>query len=250
MTEDAGREEWKAPYIAYSTLTNFIDQKCGSNPLPPRIDRSFLDNYSGSVQPLLLGALRTIGLIGEDNRVLLTLRDAARSPATRKGVLRAWAEEFYKEQTVLAEQHATSSMLQASFASHQYSGSTLRKAIVFYLSLVDDVGLPKSPHFKAPKQPAVSTRPRPKKAAPASDQADAAGTADDAKAEDGDTMTLRLRSGGTITVTVDVNPLKLKGTERRFFYKLVDHLYSYEKLAASPSPNAGVDQPTPEEPST
>ncbi len=58
MPASVEQDEWKAPYVAYSTLVNFIDQKCGGNPLPPRIDRSFLDNYSGSVQPLLLGTLK------------------------------------------------------------------------------------------------------------------------------------------------------------------------------------------------
>lgn len=225
-------QEWRAPYIAYATLINFIDIKCGANPVPPRIDRSFLDNYSGSVQPLLLGTLRTIGLIDENNQVQPALRQAARSPALCKTVLRSWAAAFYKEQSELAEQHATSEMLQRSFAKHQYQGSTLRKAIVFYLSLADDVGLPKSPHFKPPKQqgPGSSRARPPRQAAPAAEEAprpppDLASH----EREDWHSLTVRLKSGGTIKLLVDVNPLALKGEERVFFYKLVDHLDGYEQ---------------------
>jgi len=230
MPASVEQDEWKAPYVAYSTLVNFIDQKCGGNPLPPRIDRSFLDNYSGSVQPLLLGTLKTIGFVGDDNHVLQPLRDAARSPQVRKGVLRTWAETFYKEQLTLAEQHATTDMLQASFARRKYSGSTLRKAIVFFLSLVDDVGLPKSPHFKPPKQLASQARPKARRASPSVAQAPPADTAT-TKTDNWDTMTVSLKSGGTITLMVDVNPLMLKGEERNFFYTLVDHLDSYDQGA-------------------
>jgi hypothetical protein len=233
MSTDTAQSEWKAPYIAYSTLVNFIDQKCGANPLPPRIDRSFLDNYSGSVQPLLLGTLRTVGLIGEDNQVLQPLRDAARSPQARKGVLREWAEGFYKEQLGLAEEHATTDMLQHSFARHKYTGSTLRKAVVFFLSLTDDLGLPKSPHFKPPRQLAGQARPRTRRVSPPPPEAAAPTSGDVREPDKWDTLTVHLKSGGTVTLMVDVNPLMLKGEERKFFYTLVDHLDGYQQAAAS-----------------
>lgn len=67
---------------------------------------------------------------------------------------------LYACQLDLAEQNATSQMLFESFAGHGYTGSTLRKAIVFYLSLVEYLGLPNSPHFRAPKQSATPTAKR------------------------------------------------------------------------------------------
>lgn len=241
MSADAGQSEWKAPYVAYSTLVNFIDQKCGGNPLPPRIDRSFLDNYSGSVQPLLLGTLKTVGLVGEENQVLQSLRDAARNPQARKAALRDWAESFYKEQIALSEQHATSEMLQRSFAHHKYTGSTLRKAVVFFLSLADDVGLPKSPHFKPPKQLGGPPRPRVRRPSPSEARTPPA-PSETPPPGNWDTLTVRLSSGGTITLMVDVNPLTLKGDERTFFYTLVDHLDGYQQtVVSSPSRSTESD---------
>jgi hypothetical protein len=41
-------------------------------------------------------------------------------------------------------------------------------------------------------------------------------------------QTVTLRSGGTMTLTVDVNPISLKGADRDFFYKVIDLLDGYD----------------------
>jgi len=153
MATEATESGWKPPYVSYETLRNFIDTKLGPNAMPPRIDKGFLDNYSGGVQPQLVSALKTIGFIVDpDGAVQDLLRRAARSPDERKAVLRDWATSFYSEQIEKGQEDATAQMLWESFARSGYSGSTLRKAIVFYLALVEDLGLPKSPYFKPPRQ--------------------------------------------------------------------------------------------------
>jgi hypothetical protein len=149
--DDAQQDPWKAPYMAYATLANFLDNKIGGGAVPPRIDRPFLDNYAGSVQLLLIATLKTIGLIDESSNVLEPLRVAVRSPESRREVLRSWAELFYKEQIDLATRNATAQMLWESFSRRGFNGSTLRRAVIFYLGLADDLQLPVSAFFKAPK---------------------------------------------------------------------------------------------------
>src|SRR4051812_5573311 len=107
MPGDAQVEEPKAPYISYTTLTGFIDNKLGGEMLPPRIDRGFLESYAGSVQAQLLQALRVMGLITDQGQVTDALRLAARHPADRKRVFKAWAEAFYAPQQALAQRNAT-----------------------------------------------------------------------------------------------------------------------------------------------
>jgi len=155
MTDD-DRAEWRPPYVSYETLCNFVEKRLGSQPLPPRVDKGFLDNYAGSVQAVLLSALKTIGFIDEQHTVQPALKEAAAGPDDRKAVMRRWASTYYARQVELAEQAATAQMLQESFASSGYTGSTLRKAIVFYLTLAKDLDLPSSPHFKPPRQTPVS----------------------------------------------------------------------------------------------
>lgn len=206
-TDQAG-SGWKAPYVGYSTLVNFIDKKCGENPIPPQIDKTFIDNVAGGVQPMLLGALKTIGFIRDDGGVEPLLEKAASSPDQRKEILKTWAEGFYADQLGLAQKNATAQMLTTSFGPSGYTGSTLRKAMGFFLTLVDDVGLPKSPHFKLPKQ---TPSPRKKKDAdvetppavtPAPPGAGTSGTA-------GEKTVVSLGDAGTVTVFVDVRWLTL-----------------------------------------
>lgn len=52
--------------------------------------------------------------------------------------------------------------------------------------------------------------------------------------QDEHSRTVQLRSGGRVTLVVDVNPLVLKGAERTFFFDLVDLLDGYEAEAKPP----------------
>ncbi|HEX7134085.1 MAG TPA: hypothetical protein VF228_16025 [Iamia sp.] len=209
MTEqEQATTEWRAPYVGYSTLKTFIDKKCAENPIPPQIDKTFIDNVAGGVQPLLLGALKTIGFISDDQTTQPKLEEAATAPERRQALLKEWATEYYSAQLALAAQNATSQMLFDSFSPANYTGSTLRKAIAFYLNLCDDVGLPKSPHFKLPKQ---TTSTRRKKTGPASD-----GDPKPPRLEPlplnlppGEKTTVDLGAAGTVTLFVDVRWLAL-----------------------------------------
>jgi hypothetical protein len=159
---DTGPNEttWRPPYMSYETLVNFFDKKIGDNPVPPRIDTQFLDNYAGSVRPLLVATLKTLGMLDDNSQVLEPLRQAVHGPDGRKAVLRSWAEPFYAEQIALGKRHATAQMLWETFSKQGgLHGSTLRRAVIFYLALAKDIGLPVSAHFKSPKAPPANQKP-------------------------------------------------------------------------------------------
>lgn len=232
-TDEAG---WKAPYVSYETLTNFLEKKLGGGLLPPRIDRGFLDSYAGSVQPILLGTLKTIGFIGEAHEVTDLLRQASSAPEARKEVLRDWAGDFYREQLKLAEQNATAQMLHESFARHKYTGSTLRKAVVFFLALTDDVGLPRSPHFKPPRQAPVTNgssrgRRSTKEKSAARDHTAPPPAASPGRAE---RKTVRFGSAGSVTIEVDVRWLDLPDETFTRLRQIVNDLSELE-AASSPA---------------
>jgi len=204
MTEDdQAKKDWKAPYFTYATLNTFIDKKCAGGPIPPQIDKTFIDNVAGGVQPLLLGALRLVGFITAGGLTKPLLHEAAESPEKRKAIMTAWATEFYADQIELAKSNATPQMLADSFAKSGYQGSTLRKAIVFYLSLTDDLELPKSPHFKAPKQPSTGAtrRGRGKITYPMTPETPVVPTAPSVS---GERVDITLPGAGTVTIFVDV----------------------------------------------
>jgi hypothetical protein len=233
--QDSSAPAWRAPYMSYETLVNFFDKKIGDNPVPPRIDGPFLDNYAGSVRPLLVTTLKTMGMLDGKNQVLEPLHRAARGANERKAVLRAWAEDFYAEQIELGKQHATAQMLWETFSKRgQLTGSTLRRAVIFYLALAKDVGLPVRAHFKSPKAPTSPQKSSPK---PHVDSGAVKPPPKDVSDDNPDTATAERRDvilgdAGSVTVIVNVRWLDLPEDQ---FTKLRKLIKDIEALGASGS---------------
>lgn len=211
MPTDDQEIEDRPPYLSLTTFTNFLD-KLGAGPLPPRIDKSTLDTYSGGTQAIMLATLRSMRLINPDGTVTRALREAVASDASRKAHLREWARHQYARQIQLASDNATASMLHESFAD-MYQGSTLRKAVVFYLALTEYLDLPTSPHFKPPRQAKGNgTRRRiPRSKAPS-----AAPLAEEppprespAKVPAGEVTTIKIGDTATLTIIVNAQWMKL-----------------------------------------
>jgi hypothetical protein len=244
--EGTGQDSWRAPYLPYGTLTNFLDNKVASGAVPPRIDRTFLENYSGSVRPLILAALKTVGMIDGEGKVLPLLREAVRNPPqSRQAILRSWAEQFYSRQIELAKENDTAQMLWESFSERGFNGSTLRRAVIFYLALSEDLGLPVSPHFKSPKAPssaggAVRKRGASKSGAGRGGSAPTSPPSPTATFEQtaGDTYEVTLPSGPKVTLTVKMDVMRTSVADRNFIFEVVDKLRDY---AASSEQASGAE---------
>lgn len=214
MTEGAAEtvDEAKPPYISFTTLKNFLD-KLGEGAMPPVIDKGYLDNYSGGTQAMLMQALRAMGLTDAQNRVLPALARAARDDAARKQTMRDFAETMYAEQLELAKMNGTSQQLAESFSKYKYTGSTLRKAIVFYLALVEYTGAPNSPNFKAPKATGGPAKRRKREDGGGGDAIGGGGAEPPAAPKPsggaGEKVTVDFGDAGTVTLTVDVRWLNL-----------------------------------------
>jgi hypothetical protein len=210
MSEDQTKESsWKAPYLSYETFANFFDRKLAGQPVPSRIDTHFLDNYAGSVRPQIIATLKTMNLIGETGTSLDGLRRASADPDSRREIFRDWAEGFYRDQIALADEAATASMLWETFSRHGYSGSTLRKAVVFYLALASDLDLPVSPHFKPPKATPAATSTRQKRGQPKTPAVESEPTVQTAGTGSGETKVIDFGTSGKVTIQVDVKWLEL-----------------------------------------
>ena len=236
---------WKPPYLSYETLTNFLEKKLAAGSVPPRIDSQFLDNYAGSVRPLLIAALKTTGMIDDRYVVQDRLHEAVSNPEDRKRVLREWASDFYSEQIGLAQRNATASMLWETFSKHQVSGSTLRKAVVFYLALTEDLGLPSSPHFRPPKaqQPVAGRTGRAQRTPRGStstkpDQASAK-VSDEPPRHGMETVAVTFGSAGTVEIAVEVRWLELPDETFVALRKAIRDIQALGFEEAVP-PDAGV----------
>jgi len=243
-SDDAQEDSWKAPYMSYATLINFLDNKIGGGAVPPRIDRPFLDNYAGSVQLLLIASLKTIGLIDDNSNVTERLRVAVRGPESRQAVLKSWAGEFYREQIDLATQNATAQMLWESFSRRGFNGSTLRRAVIFYLALADDLQLPVSAFFKPPKAPSrIAPSERKAKEKPAEQAAFHEDHRDPSaappRAVGAETRIVNLGNPGKVTVIVEVRWLDLPDAKFAKLREIIRDLEALEE-GADASAEAGV----------
>lgn len=225
---DHETEKFTPPYVSFTTFTNFLD-RLGEGPIPPRIDKHYLDNLSGSTQAALLAALRTLNLIDEHGSVSRTLREMATDQDARKQHLHDLLVIYYPEQLALAEQNGTAGQLLESFQKWEISGSTIRKAIIFYLNAVEAAGAPNSEHFKAPRASAGGGTRRRRRTTrknerdPEDDQSEEQTESSPASSVE----SVDLRSGGTVTVSVSVDLFNLDVEDRQFVFQLIDLVKGY-----------------------
>jgi hypothetical protein len=231
-TPDGTTERAAIPYLPFDTFKNFIDGLSGGRPLPPRIDRSLMAGTAGGTQTLLLGALTTFGLIGDHREVLPPFTELVRSDAEQRQQLMArMLRDTYPEPMALARKHATADQLAESFrVLSGYQGSTLRKAITFFLNMAKYSQVEVSPFFRAPTQNTAGRKPvtrRPRAAVDAMEPPAAVAATQVGPVSPVESRSIDLVSGGTITVSCSVSFLSLSRSDREFVFDLVDRLDAY-----------------------
>lgn len=229
-TEKQTPERPGVPYLPFETFKSFIDGLSGGRPLPPRIDRSLMSGMAGGTQTLLLGTLTTFGLIADDRTVLLPFRELVHADAEqRQEVMRRLLHQVYADPMKLSQQHATADQLAESFRLISgYQGSTLRKAITFFLNMARYAQVELSPFFRAPAQKVgVRKGParRPRSAVPSGTVALSDNLV--TMVAPVESRSVDLASGGTITVSCSVSFLSLRRSDRDFVFDLVDRLDAY-----------------------
>lgn len=235
---------FRPPYMSFQTFWKFIED-LSARPLPPQIDRSIMSQKSGTDQANLMAALTGFGLIGPDQRVEPGLRDLAVSDEeTRRERLATLIRIYYPTQVAVAEQNGTEQQLHQSFkdAFSLESADTRRKAVTFYLHAARTAGMTLSVHFPNTRSGSGGPgTPRPKRATrrrAAATSTDGAAGASGAHRRDGqapaggDTYTVTLASGGTVSVAVSVNLFDLTTDDRSFVIDLIDRFKGYRQVDA------------------
>lgn len=140
------------PYIASSTFFSFIKglEKAG---IPSRIDKSLLRNMSGGNQSALLAALTWFRLIDDAGiptkrlEAMVKAGDAI-GPVFKEMLLESYP--FMTDGSVQLER-ATGSQIEEKFRAYGLTGSTVVKAMSFFLAACKEAAIPLSAHIKLPK---------------------------------------------------------------------------------------------------
>lgn len=221
------------PYLSHKTFSNFIQSlKTG---VPARIDRSVMGSLSGTAQAHLLHALRYLNLIDAEATPTERLHQLATAQdAEKPKILREILTSSYKfiGECNLDLGKCTSKQLEEAFAKTGASSETLRKTLSFYLGVAKEAGMQLSPYLKRARKPR-GTGQRTRGAAARATQTPTpdppAQTATQNTPQPNGTMkTIQLKTGGSLTLSLAVNLLELKGKDREFVFKLIDKLDEYE----------------------
>jgi hypothetical protein len=154
-------------YVSYVTLLSALDNlKNHGIPSTGIIDKSLWDTQSGAIQGQILLALRFLGLTDEQNRVqpdLVTLAKA--SPEQRKTLLRPIIEQKYRSVIAVGLPTISQAQLEDALRKFEISGSTLDRAVRFFVKACQECGIPLSARVAERVRASSSTPARRRKSA-------------------------------------------------------------------------------------
>jgi hypothetical protein len=223
-----------AVYVSWTTMKSALDQL--SQGVHSKIDRSVFAGMAWSIQNQLFAGMRFLGLItGESDPTQLLEDLVTGSEEERKQKLKAILEDRYAAIFALDLMKTTPIQLSLKMGEqYQVSGDTRDRAVRFFLAAVNYVGIPISPLFRSKKNggPSLPGRKRVLRvrrdplpvASPPKEEREipAAGTA----------KSVKLKSGGVLTISATLDLFALNITDRKFVFDLIDRLEEYEKASA------------------
>ena len=169
MTVD-NEDGFKAPYVSWQMIVNQAD-RMKTEGIPARVDRSYLGNASGTTKAQFLAAAKALRLLDGDLKPTEVLKRFVLEPDLRPEITRSLLQQHYAPAIALGT-NATQQQLEEVFReTYGISGSTVRKAIAFYLAAAKYAKLDVSPHFSMPRTSGTTagTRRRKTAKAPAED---------------------------------------------------------------------------------
>lgn len=239
-----------APYIPFKTFLTALEVL--EQGYPDQIDKSVWPTFSFGNQTHTLSAFRFLQLIDDEGNVQEGLRRLVHEKADRKGILAEILRKRYPTVVALGQSNATSQQLQDTMRNYAVSGSVLDKAIRFFIQAAEYAGIPLSPLWAKQKRRGTSvaarrrqtSRKRPRQEAHrGQDGGTPAATQEEAPPASAETI--ELESGGSVTLSVDIDAIRLSLSDRQFVFGLIDKLREYGQRSESPQRPEG--QPSPEE---
>lgn len=227
---DSNSQAASVPYVPFPSLQTALDH-LASNGIPSVIEPRVFPSMSGGLVSHLLLTLRFFGAVNADGthtKVLEQLVDVK----TRKQTLAALIPKAYVSLFQRLDlSKASPKQLDDALAEQNVTGATRRKARSFLIKSAKFAGLPVSTYLT--KRTRASGPRKSTKSANTckSDSTNGTGVmVPEVPADSQSQRTVRLPdSGGTITLGVTLDPLKLRGRDREFFYRLVDMLDDFER---------------------
>jgi hypothetical protein len=216
-----------APYLPFKTFLGALEAL--NHGVPPIIDRSIWRTQPGGVQGQIMGALRFFNLIDDTNKPTENLRRLVEKKEHREKAIRALLEWSYADLIKGDLTKMTAKMLEDGIEQYGVTGQTKKKAVTFFLQAARFGDLAISPYLQAQIRATPGTRRKRRKDDEGSDSESILAAPSPACGRSGESETIELKSGGSVTITVSINPFSLEQADRTFVFDLIDKLKGYAK---------------------
>jgi hypothetical protein len=237
---DSEKRKAPAPYLAFKTFLSALDL-LKAHGMPSKIDHTVFPSMSGMAKGQVLSAFKFLNLIDENGAARPELEELAENTDHRQQNIRKLIESRYADIVAIDLAKIAPSQLDAKLSGDAYAvtGETRKKAKTFLLKAAEFAGMPVSKLLTT-----KASGPRRKKntaAKPAGDQQNGAtgqgtpsGNTPPPPPPDGSTTIVQLKDGGSLTLSLAVNTLKLRGKDREFVFKIIDEIEDYESWKTQP----------------
>ena len=230
----------KPPYISWLAFLNFIEwlDEVG---IPVQVDRSFWSTkFAGGTGSQLMSGLRYLKLL--DGEVPTpSLEELVKADAgTRKRLIGQLLRERYSSVFAIELERATPKMINDAFADLGVEGDTSRKAQSFFINGCKYAGVPLAAGIRRRARNRGTTTPRVRRANRRAKPADDPPQQDSqpsSQASSGQSTTIKLGGGGSLTLVLNANVLTLEERDRQFINSLVGQFQAYERGEEGEEPN-------------
>jgi hypothetical protein len=215
-----------APYLPFKTFISSLDPF--SQGVPPRVDRSIWSrSQSGLMQGLIMNAYRFLGLINDQDQPTVTLAKLVKKETQKKEVaemLRLSYPDVFKHDLMTL----TPKILDEELEKCGVGGETKKKAATFLLQAAKFSDIPLS-NFLTERIRNTSVRRKKTVRKPDGNGENTfIPTIPLQSFSGGSTESVTLENGGTVTLHIAVELVKLRGKDRTFVFELIDKIQTYK----------------------
>jgi hypothetical protein len=190
-------------------------------------------SYSGGIKSQLIGALRFLGLIGEEGLTTPALRSLAEADSQhRPALFKAVMKNAYAGLMALDLTKATPGSFDAEMRKYGLEGDTHRKASSFFLQAARWAGIPLSPLLVKKGSLSGSRRKRASNGTSGAAKSKTAATTIPPTqgtniAGTGPMLTIQLERGITLTLSASADTFKMSPEDRTFVMEVLGMLESH-----------------------
>lgn len=224
---ESGEKITPAAYLPFKTFMSSVEVL--EHGLPRRLDRSVWRSQSGVIQSQIMMALRFFGLVNDSDEPAPALHRLVENRDRRQEHLGALLQHAYKDLMDLDLTKMSPKMLEEEMGRYNVTGDTRKKAIRFFLAAAKFADVPMHPLLLAQtREPNNGARKRQKAKPPKPVvEVEVETPAIGSTLQKPNRRSVRLNSGGTVSIEFTVDFFSVTEEDRRFVLDLIDMVRKY-----------------------